>query len=202
MIQNFESDKKTLEYYQSRAEEFFDNTAWIDLDDLYQPFLELMPETGIILDAGCGSGRDTRFFIHQSFKVIAFDNSSKMVKLASDFTGLDCLLLSFEEIQFKNKFHGVWACSSLLHVPKNRMLHVLKKLGAALKPAGIMYISFKYGNTEFFRNGRHFSNYDEKSFTALLTKIRELDIIRYWKTSGLRPGRKNEKWLNILLKKR
>ena len=201
MIQNFESDKKTLEYYQSKAKDFFDNTVWIDLNDLYQPFLELIPKTGIILDAGCGSGRDTRFFMHQGLKVIAFDNSSKMVKLASDFTGRECLHLSFEEIEFKNKFHGVWACSSLLHVPKNRMLHVLGKLNVALKPAGIMYISFKYGDAEFFKDGRHFSNYTEKSFTILLAKLKGIDIIRYWKTSDLRPGRKNEKWLNILLKK-
>jgi len=167
----------------------------------YKPFLELMPETGIILDAGCGSGRDTRFFMHQGFKVIAFDNSSKMVKLASDFTGRDCLLLSFEDIEFKNKFHGIWACSSLLHVHKNRMLHVLKKLGAALKPDGIMYISFKYGNSESLRAGRHFSNYDEHEFKELLTEIDGLNLKKMWKTKDLKPGTKNEKWLNILIEK-
>ena len=201
MTQNTENKKITLEYYQSNAEAYFVNTAWIDLEKLYKPFLELMPETGIILDAGCGSGRDTRFFIQQGFKVVAFDNSSEMVKLASDFTGWDCLHLSFEDIEFENKFDGIWACSSLVHVSKKNMLNILKKFGTALKVKGAMYISFKYGNSEYFRKGRHFSNYDEHEFKELLTKIDTFNLKKMWKTKDLKPGMKNEKWLNILLEK-
>lgn len=202
MAQNSDLQKETLDYYQSNAEKFFDDTVSIDLTDLYYPFLELMPETGLILDAGCGSGRDTRFFLRQGFDVVAFDNSSEMVKLASHFTGQDCLLLSFDDINFENKFDGVWACSSMLHVPKSNMINVLNKLCTALKHDGILYTSFKYGDDEVFRNGRLFSNYDEESFNAVITDQKELDILKYWKTNDLRPGREGEKWLNILLQKK
>jgi SAM-dependent methyltransferase len=201
MTQNSDPQKDTLEYYQSNAKKFFDGTVSVDVTDLYTPFLELLPETGVILDAGCGSGRDTRFFMRQGFKVVAFDNSSEMVKLASGFTGQDCLLLSFDDIGFENKFNGVWACSSMLHVPKNNMINVLNKLCIALKNDGILYTSFKYGNDENFRNGRLFSNYNEESFNALLTDQKELDVVKYWKTNDLRSGREDEKWLNVLLKK-
>lgn len=202
MAQNSDLQKETLDYYQSNAEKFFDDTVSIDLTDLYYPFLELMPETGLILDAGCGSGRDTRFFLRQGFDVVAFDNASEMVKLASHFTGQDCLLLSFDDINFENKFDGVWACSSMLHVPKNNMINVLNKLCTALKHEGILYTSFKYGDDQVFRNGRLFSNYDEESFNAVITDQKELDILKYWKTNDLRPGREGEKWLNILLQKK
>ncbi|MCF8093704.1 MAG: class I SAM-dependent methyltransferase [Desulfotignum sp.] len=202
MAQNSDRQKETLDYYQSNAEKFFDDTVSIDLTDLYHPFLELMPETGLILDAGCGSGRDTRFFRRQGFDVVAFDNSSEMVKLASHFTGQDCLLLSFDDINFENRFDGVWACSSMLHVPKSNMINVLNKLCTALKHEGILYTSFKYGDDEVFRNGRLFSNYDEESFNAVITDQKELDILKYWKTNDLRPGREGEKWLNILLQKK
>jgi SAM-dependent methyltransferase len=202
MAQNSDLQKETLDYYQSNAEKFFDDTVSIDLTDLYYPFLELMPETGLILDAGCGSGRDTRFFLRQGFDVVAFDNSSEMVKLASHFTGQDCLLLSFDDINFENRFDGVWACSSMLHVPKSNMINVLNKLCTALKHEGILYTSFKYGDDEVFRNGRLFSNYDEESFNAVITDQKELDILKYWKTNDLRPGREGEKWLNILLQKK
>lgn len=202
MTQNSDPQKDTIEYYQSNAKKFFDETVSVDLTDLYHPFLELMPETGLILDAGCGSGRDTRFFLRQGFNVVAFDNSAEMVTLASDFTGQDCLLLSFDDIQFENKFDGVWACASMLHVPKNNMINVLNKLCTALKPDGILYTSFKYGHGEIFKNGRLFSNFDEESFNAMLSDQKELDMLKFWKTSDVRPGREHEKWLNILLKKK
>jgi len=89
----------------------------------------------------------------------------------------------------------------MLHVPKNNMINVLNKLCTALKNDGILYTSFKYGNDEIFRDGRLFSNYDEKNFNALLTDQKELDVVKYWQTDDLRPGREDEKWLNILLKK-
>lgn len=201
MKQNSNYQKSTLEYYQSNAKFFFDETVSVDLTDLYKLFLEYMPETGDILDAGCGSGRDTRFFIKQGFKVVAFDNSSEMVRLASDFTGQDCLLLSFDNIRFENQFDGVWACSSMLHIQKINMMKVLNRISTALKSDGILYTSFKYGNEEIFKNGRHFSNYNEESFNTLLNGQEKLDVLKYWKTSDLRPGREDEKWLNILLKK-
>ncbi len=202
MKQHSDPLKGTLDYYQSNAKQFFDDTVSIDLTDLYLPFLERLPETGRILDAGCGSGRDTRFFTRQGFEVVAFDNSPEMVKLASDFTGQDCLLLSFDDILFDNRFDGVWACSSLLHVPKRHMAAVLNRLCKALKQGGILYTSFKYGDDEVFRKGRLFSNYDEKSIHALVSDQPHLEIVKYWKTDDLRPGRDSEKWLNILLQKK
>lgn len=201
-IRGIDPQKDTLEYYQSNAKKFFDDTVSVDVTDLYHPFLELMPETGLILDAGCGSGRDTRFFSRQGFNVVAFDNSPEMVTLASDFTGQDCLLLSFDDLQFENKFDGVWACASMLHVPKHNMINVLNKLSTALKTDGILYTSFKYGHDEIFKNGRLFSNFDEDSFNAVLSDQKELTMVKFWKTSDVRPGRDHEKWLNILLKKK
>ncbi|MCF8077435.1 MAG: class I SAM-dependent methyltransferase [Desulfotignum sp.] len=202
MAQNSDLQKETLDYYQSNAKQFFNDTVSIDLSDLYRPFLERLPETGLILDAGCGSGRDTRFFTRQGFEVVAFDNAPEMVKLASHYTGQDCLLLSFDDIHFENKFDGVWACSSMLHVPKSNMINVLNKLCTALRHDGILYTSFKYGDDEVFRNGRLFSNYDEESFHAVITDQKELDMLKYWKTNDLRPGREGEQWLNILLQKK
>lgn len=46
MTQSFDPQKDTLEYYQSNARKFFDETVSVNLTDLYHPFLALMPETG------------------------------------------------------------------------------------------------------------------------------------------------------------
>ena len=191
----------TLKYYQSNAETFFENTVNVDVSDLYRPFLEDMPSTGKILDAGCGSGRDTKFFLEKGYSVVAFDNSPNMVRHAAELTGQEVLLLSFEEIEFKEMFDGIWACASVLHVPENNISTVLSKFTAALKDDGILYTSFKYGEKEQIRNGRFFADYTEERFNQLLAAIPQLELIQYWKTSDLRPGRSDEKWLNILLKR-
>jgi len=191
----------TLKYYQSNAETFIENTVNVDVSDLYRPFLENMPSTGKILDAGCGSGRDTKFFLEKGYSVVAFDNSPNMVRNAAELTGQEVLLLSFEEIEFKEMFDGIWACASVLHVPENNISTVLSKFTAALKDDGILYTSFKYGEKEQIRNGRFFADYTEERFNQLLAAIPQLELIQYWKTSDLRPGRSDEKWLNILLKR-
>ena len=193
--------ESTLNYYQANSESFIENTVNVDVNDLYRQFLENMPSTGKILDAGCGSGRDTKFFLEKGFNVIAFDNSPNMVCHAAELTGQEVLLMSFEDIEFKDNFDGIWACASVLHVPENNISGVLSKFTDALKDDGILYTSFKYGEKEQIRNGRFFADYTEERFDQLLAAIPKLELIQYWKTSDLRPGRSEEKWLNILLRK-
>ena len=201
MIQRFNPIAETLKYYESNAKKFYDSTVFIDMDDLYKPFLELLPSGGTILDAGCGSGRDSKIFKAEGFKVVAFDISPELVKLASNLIGEDVLQLSFSDLQFEDRFDGIWACASLLHVLKTDMPQTLIKLSRALKQGGVLYASFKYGNTELIRNGRHFSDYDEASFDKLLGELPDLTLIRYWQTIGRKPNSSHDKFLNILLSK-
>ncbi len=191
----------TKGFYTRNAEHYFADTVDADLNFLYQPFFEHLPTTGLILDAGCGSGRDTRFFTLQGFKVMAFDSSPEMVELASTYTGQDVLLLSFNDIDFKNKFDGIWACASLIHVSKSKLPAALNKLAAALKPGGIFYASFKYGDDEAFRDGRHFSDFTETTFSVMLKTCPNLTLLTCWQTNDVRPGRRDEPWLNVLLQK-
>ena len=193
--------ESTLNYYQTNSESFIENTINVDVNDLYRPFLENIPSTGKILDAGCGSGRDTKFFLEKGFNVVAFDNSPNMVRHAAEYIGQEVLLMSFEDIEFKDNFDGIWACASVLHVPENNISNVLSKFTDALKDNGIFYTSFKYGDREQIRNGRFFADYTEERFDQLLAVIPKLELIQYWKTSDLRPGRSEENWLNVLLKK-
>ena len=196
-----DTTESTLNYYQTNSESFIENTVNVDVNDLYRPFLENIPSTGKILDAGCGSGRDTKFFLEKGFNVVAFDNSPNMVRHAAEYTGQEVLLMSFEDIEFKNNFDGIWACASVLHVPENNISTVLSKFTDALKDSGIIYTSFKYGENEGIRKGRFFADYTEERFDQLFAVIPKLELIQYWKTSDLRPGRSDEKWLNILLRK-
>lgn len=201
MTQSSDPKTSTLAYYDANAQKFADGTIDVDLSELYRHFLEFLPTGGTILDAGCGPGRDIKFFSERGFQVVAFDNSPEMVRLASEYSDQDVLLLSFDEVAFKEQFDGVWACSSTLHVPEKEMASILRKLAFSLKPGGILYTSHKYGEGQLMRGDRLFVDYTEQSFDDLLTKVPELELVRYYRTSDARPGRGDEKWLNILLRR-
>ena len=66
---------------------------------------------------------------------------------------------------------------------------------------GFAYLSFKYADTEGLRNGRWFNSYDERTFQELLLRHPALGVIELWVTTDIRPGRANEKWINIVLQR-
>ncbi|MGN7619895.1 class I SAM-dependent methyltransferase [Rickettsia amblyommatis] len=108
---------KNIQYYNNNAQEFYSRTINADLSDNYKAFTSYLPEQAHILDAGCGVGRDTKYFLSQRYQVTAFDGSTEMVKLATKETGIDVLHSTFQDIDFKESFDGVWAQATLLHVP-------------------------------------------------------------------------------------
>lgn len=191
----------TLEYYQRNAQDFFSSTVNVDMVSLYQPFLQHIPESGHILDAGCGSGRDSKAFLEKGYKVDAFDASSEMVNLASQHAGLSVRQMTFSDINDVEHYDGIWCCASLLHVSAEELPDVMSKLARALKTGGTWYVSFKYGETERVKDGRHFTDLTEQGLEKLIAPLTDIAIFSNWKTIDKRPDR-NEMWLNALLQKR
>lgn len=191
----------SVKYYNENAAEFFNNTVFADMSGIYNKFLVYLNKGAYILDAGCGSGRDTKYFLEKGFKVTAIDASKEMVKLSSNFTGQQTLKMSFQEMNFENNFDAVWACASLLHVSKKDINGILKKFSKALKENGIIFASFKYGDGEQIRNGRLFNYYKENTLTDLIEELQVYNILEIWKSNDARNERKNEIWLNVILRK-
>lgn len=78
----------------------------------------------------------------------------------------------------------------------------MRKMTMALKPNGIIYTSFKYGTFEGERNGRYFTDMTEAAFACFLQDIEGLTTEEQWLTPDVRPGREEEKWLNLILRKK
>ena len=198
---DLEWKKQTLSYYEQNSDAFVSGTLAADMTDTQQRFATCLPEGGAVLDFGCGSGRDTKAFLEMGFSVDATDGSEEMCARASAYTGIPVKRMLFEELDVADAYDGIWACASILHLPRTELLDVLEKIWVALKPGGVLYASFKYGNSEGMRNGRHFTNFTEESLEEFWRDVPFLKIFDLWITEDVRPDRGNERWINFLARK-
>jgi superfamily II DNA or RNA helicase/SAM-dependent methyltransferase/SOS-response transcriptional repressor LexA len=193
--------EKTVEFYNRNAADFFHDTVKVDMSILHDRFLQGIPDGGLLLDAGCGSGRDARAFKERGYRVVAFDASHELAALASEYLGQTVSVRTFATIDEVAFYDGIWACASLLHLPYCEIPDALSRLWTALKPGGTLYLSFKEGEGERKKDGRHFTDLDESGLRSLLGKFSEIDRIDCWQTSDNRPGRP-DMWLNALVRRR
>ena len=192
----------TLNYYNSKAKDFFSDTAAVAFTELQDIFLDYIPAGGRILDFGCGSGRDTKYFISRGYDVDATDGSEELCKIAGEYTGVHVKQMLFEELNEIELYDGVWACASILHVAKSQLPDVIRKIANATKSEGTVYMSFKYGDFEGVKNGRFFTYLTEESFEEIIETIPELTVDKLWISSDVRVERGEERWLNIIMRKR
>lgn len=193
---------KTIDYYNTNAKKFVEGTLNVDFKATQDKFIAKLPEVGYILDFGCGSGRDTKYFLAKNFKVDAIDGSIELCKIASEYTKIKVCHMYFNELTIVNKYDGIWACSSILHLSLDDLVDVFKRMSKALKDKGIIYTSFKYGDFSGERNGRYFTDMTENSFAKLIANVENLTVEEQWITADVRPQRGNEKWLNLILRKK
>lgn len=192
---------KTIDYYNNNYESFISDTLSIDFSLIQDTFLSYLFPKAYILDFGCGSGRDTKYFLDYGFQVDAIDGSFELCRVASKYTGINVKQMFFHELDEVEKYDGIWACASILHVKRNELPNIINRMSIATKINGIIYISFKYGDFEGERNGRYFTDMTENSIEEILVCFPELNVEKMWITSDVRFGRGDEKWLNIILRK-
>ena len=192
----------TLSYYDQNAIGFANSTIQADLSAQYAIFMKYLKPGSYILDLGCGSGRDSKyFFIDHKYSVEAIDGSPELCKIASNFLDQPVRRLLFEDIDYIEQFEAVWACSSLLHVCKDILPDILIKVYKALKPDGVIYMSFKYGSFSGERSGRWFTDLTEHDLVEIIEHTGCFKILEMYVSDDTRPGRSHEKWLNVILEK-
>lgn len=191
----------SVNYYETHADDFVVSTINADMSELYVEFEKYLEPGCRIMDLGCGSGRDSRYFSNKGYEVIAVDPSPTMCAKTKEIAEVTIYNLRAEEISFKEEFDAVWACASLLHVVRADQVSTLQTISLALRNGGILYCSWKYGNQERSDRGRHFTDYDERELGRILAYVPELKLIKSWVTRDMRTDQQEQKWLNVLLKK-
>lgn len=192
--------ENTIIYYNLNSHRFVSDTQVVVFENTQKRFLSRL-SSSYLMDFGCGSGRDTKYFLDHGYTVDAIDGSEEMCKIAAAYTGIPVKQMLFLQLDEQEKYDGIWACASILHLPLQDLETVLHKMSRALKPSGIIYASFKYGTFEGERNGRYFTDMTEDTFAVLLKKIPTLTLEEQWISSDVRPDRGDEKWLNLILQK-
>lgn len=157
-------------------------------------FVGHLPAGSRILDLGCGSGRDSSAFMKMGFDVVPVDGSEGMCREAERNTGLKVRRLLFEELDYQNEFDGVWACSSLLHLPSDRIPAVFRLIKRSLKQDGIFFTCFKKGDFEGVRpDGRYYTDMEYNVFRAVLLSS-GFEPLEFWVSDGSA----GETWLNSI----
>ena len=189
----------TLDYYNKNSEEYFNSTLNVDMTNTYKEFLKLVPEGGKILDLGCGSGRDSMNFMKLGYEVTAVDGAKELAKKASVLLGKEVIVNTFEELELKEKFNGIWAYASLLHIKREDLKTVLNNLYNNLEDNGVFYMSFKYGEKEYVDDkNRYFNCFTDESIIGFINENTKYNILGLYITED-KLGRVNEvKWVNLI----
>lgn len=189
--------RDTIEYYNTHADEYCDATRNVDMSALYAEFEKYLKSGCKILDLGCGSGRDSKYFHDKGYEVVAADPSAEMCKRTRELVPIEVFEMRAEDLNFEDEFDAVWACASLLHVNRSNMNVALTKIINSLKNKGVIYASWKYGNSDIITSERCFTNYDTNEIKHIFDKnTLNLKIIKVWNSIDA----KNRKilWINVL----
>jgi len=194
-------EKETLEYYDQIVKDFASRTLSADMSEEQGRFTACLPEGALILDFGCGPGRDTKAFLNAGYRVEATDGSEEMCRAASAYTGIPVKRMLFEELDVENRYDGIWACASLLHLPAGKLPDVLRKIERALKPGGVLYASFRYGDFEGMLNGRYFTYYTEETLRDTFGTVPGLRVFDMRIAEDRLPEKRELPWICVLARK-
>ena len=193
------SQDTTLSWYRDNAIQYAEETRnSLVLDALWE-FLSRMKEGGTILDYGSGSGRDSAYFLDKGFSVDSLDGSAEMKAQAERLFGIKVKLASFLSLEEKDKYDGIWAQASILHLEEHDLRVALTLIERALKRDGVFYSSFRKGEGDGYENGRWYTNMTERRFLSFLPA--SLYVEKIWESQDVRP-RVNRTWLSIICRKK
>lgn len=195
--------------YDASAGEYTLNVAELAPINEITQFTGLLAQGSTILDIGCGSGRDARIMSEMGFKVIGVDFSKKLIEIAKrEAPSVEFHVMDIDQLLFEaSSFDGIWASASLLHIPKENISPILKKIRAILKPNGIFYLSVKQGLGEGVEKDvrynlieKFWSYFEEEEIKRYLVGA-EFTILKC-SIKGIESAYQTHPWIKLLCSKK
>jgi SAM-dependent methyltransferase len=195
--------RRTLDYYDGHAREFFNGTIDHDVTQNIDALLGAItaPAPFTILDLGCGPGRDLKTFSALGHRAIGVDGSAEFVEMARAYSGCEVWQQDFVHLDLPAEmFDGIFANAVLFHVPSRALPKVLADLYAALKPGGVLFSSNPRGDNEEGWNGpRYGSYYDYETWERFMIAAKFSAVHHYYRPPNL--PRDQQPWLASVWRK-
>lgn len=192
-----EATTRTLAHYDRTADAFREGTRDHDVSQNIAALLRhiKVPPPFVVLDVGCGPGRDLKTLTTLGHQAIGLEGSAALAKMAATDSGCEVWQQNFLQLDLPAAyFDGVYANASLFHVPLDALPRVLRALHASLKPGGVMFSSNPRGeNQAGFQGERYGVYHDLDAWRALMIQAGFIELEHYYRPSGL--PREQQPWL-------
>ena len=193
----------TLEHYDQRAADFWEGTRAHDVSQNLAALLQAIatPAPHVILDFGCGPGRDLKTIRELGHVAVGLDGAARFVAMARAHSGCEVWQQDFTSLALPaERFDGVFANASLFHVPGQELPRVLRELWETLKPSGVLFTSNPRGNNEEgWSQGRYGAFHDLDAWRRYLGTAGFAEIGHYYRPPGL--PRDRQPWLASVWRK-
>lgn len=193
----------TLEYYDSRADDFWEGTRNHDVGQNIAALLENIQARPPfkILDFGCGPGRDLKMFAQLGHLATGLEGAGRFAAMARAYSGCEVWQQDFLKLKLPEAhFDGVFANAALFHLPSQELPRVLNELRATLKPGGVLFCSNPHGqNQEGWNGGRYGTYYAPETWRSLVGAAGFVELSHYFRPAGL--PRAQQPWLASVWRK-
>lgn len=195
--------QKTIAHYDQNAISYYEGTKDHDVSQNINALLRAIKTEPpfVILDFGCGPGRDLQTFAKLGHVAIGLEGSEQAAQLARVKSGCEILVQDFLNLNLpEGIFDGIFANASLFHIPKQLLPKVLNNLRTSLKSNGILFSSNPRGDNEEYWYGDRFGSYhDLKGWRSIMTNARFTEIEYYFRPEGIPIEQRS--WLASVWKK-
>ena len=175
--------------------ELNENLGNMDLFLLDQVLKGRFQNSQKILDAGCGEGRNSYYFLKNNFSIYGVDRDPNAIRLASMMARTHNKALShnfleekIESLPFPDKFFDAVICCSVLHfaADEEHFQGMINEMDRILKPGGYFFIRMIDRPEEgipFPMTSRHIDGLLDSGFEwveeykSVIEKTRSLNVI-------------------------
>jgi SAM-dependent methyltransferase len=203
MAQGRTDIERTLAYYDRTADSFRAGTWDHDVSQNRTALLDAIEGDPpfVILDFGCGPGRDLVAFRALGHEPVGLDGTAAFAEMARAASGCEVLHQDFLALDLPPaRFDGIFANASLFHVPSLELPRVLRELQASLKPRGVFFASNPRGNNEEGFNGERYGCFhDLETWRRFVTAAGFVELSHYYRPAGL--PRDQQPWLATVWRK-
>ena len=140
------TDKATVDTYNSAAVAYEERYSGMGarIEDVERGFSYSDSPEPSVVEIGCGNARDAEVILSRTGKYIGIDVSSSMIELAQkNLPEAEFVVADVVNYEFPKGIDIVFAFASFLHLDREKLKDVFKKIEVSLNENGVLYLSLK-----------------------------------------------------------